>query len=123
MRPFSFRQRLKSFSHAVRGAATLVSTQHNAWIHIVATAVVLVTSVIARVSGIDWALLIVAIALVWIAESLNTAIEFLGDEITEERRDRIGKAKDVAAFAVLISAIASVVIGTIVFLPYIKRLI
>ena len=101
----------------MRGAATLVSTQHNTWVHIAATAGVLAMGAIVKVSGIDWALLVVAIALVWMAESLNTAIEFLGDEITENHRDRIGKAKDVTAFGVLISTIASVVIGTIVFLP------
>ncbi|MEO6993706.1 MAG: diacylglycerol kinase family protein [Lacunisphaera sp.] len=123
MPAFSFGQRLKSFPHAMRGAATLVSTQHNAWIHLVATVVVLAAGALAKVSGTDWALLVVAIVLVWIAESLNTAIEFLGDELTEDHRDRIGKAKDVAAFGVLISAIASVVIGTIVFLPYLIRLI
>lgn len=107
----------------MRGAAILVSTQHNAWIHVAATSFALAAGAIAKVTRTEWALLVVAIALVWITESLNTAIEFLGDEITEDHRDRIGKAKDIAAFGVLISAIASVVIGTIVFVPYIIRLI
>ena len=118
MPDFSIYQRLRSFTHALRGAGTLVGTQHNSWIHAVATVLVLGAGFWVRVSLTEWGLLIVAITLVWLAEALNTAIEFLADEITEERRDRIKKAKDVAAFGVLISALAAAMIGVIVFLPH-----
>lgn len=73
-------------------------------------------------SRTEWAPLTVAIALVWIAEALNTAIEFLADEISTEHRERIGKAKDVAAFGVLVAAMAAAVIGCLVFLPYLSNL-
>ena len=118
MPAFSLFHRLKSFRHAFRGAVTLLRTQHNAWLHAAATALVIAAGFFLHVSGVDWALLLVAIALVWIAEALNTAIEFLADEITLERRDRIKHAKDIAAFGVLISACAAVAIGAIVFAPY-----
>ena len=101
MSAFSFRQRLRSFSHAIRGADTLIRTQPNAWLHALATVLVIVAGVTVRISSIEWALVSLAIALVWMAEALNTAIEFLADEITEERRERIKRAKDVAAFGVL----------------------
>jgi len=71
-----------------------------------------------HVSLPEWALLLFAITLVWMAEALNTAIEFLADEVSEEKRERIGKAKDIGAFAVLIGAISSVLIGGIVFIPH-----
>ena len=118
MSAFSFRQRLRSFSHAFRGAGTLIRTQTNAWLHALATILVLVAGVALGISKTEWALIALAIALVWMAEALNTAIEFLSDEITEERRERIKRAKDVAAFAVLVSAVAALTIGLIVFLPH-----
>jgi len=118
MSAFSLFHRLKSFRHAFRGAVTLLRTQHNAWLHAVATALVVAAGLFLHVSRIDWALLLVAIALVWIAEALNTAIEFLADEITMEKRERIKHAKDIAAFGVLISACVAVAIGSIVFAPH-----
>lgn len=118
MSTFSVRRRVQSFVFAFQGARTLLGTQHNAWIHAGATIAVIIGGVICRVSRPEWTSLIFAVALVWMAESLNTAIEFLGDEVSEERRERIRKAKDVGAFGVLVGAIAAVAIGCLVFLPY-----
>jgi len=119
MSTFSVRRRLQSVVFAFRGAKALLTSQHNAWIHTCATIAVVVGGAICRVSRQEWALLVFAIALVWMAEALNTAIEFLADEVSMERRDRIGKAKDVGAFGVLVAAIAASLIGAIVFLPHI----
>jgi len=119
MSTFSVRRRLQSVVFAFQGAKALLTSQHNAWIHTCATIAVVVGGAIYRVSRQEWALLVFAIALVWMAEALNTAIEFLADEVSMERRDRIGKAKDVGAFGVLVAAIAAFVIGAIVFLPHI----
>lgn len=118
MSPFSLRRRLQSFGFALQGARTLLRTQRNAWLHAAATVVVVVAGFVFHVSREEWALLVVAISLVWIAEALNTALEFLADEVSEERRERIGKAKDVGAFAVLVSALAAAIIGGFVFLPH-----
>jgi len=62
-----------------------------------------------------------AIAFVWLSEAMNTALEFLADEVSEEKRERIGKSKDIAAFGVLASAAAAIVIGGIVFLPHLFK--
>ena len=62
-----------------------------------------------------------AIALVWVAEAFNTAIEQLGDAVTTEREPRIGFAKDIAAGAVLVCAIAAAVIGVLTLWPYLHR--
>ena len=115
---FSFKERARSFTFALAGGRVLLASQHNAWIHAVATVLVVVGAVMMRVSRLEWALLILAIALVWAKEALNTAIEFLADEVSQEQRQRIGKAKDVAAFGVLVAAIASVLIGFFVFIPH-----
>ena len=121
MSAFSFRRRMRSFGFAFQGAKALLRTQHNAWIHAIATSGVIVAGFYCHLTGHEWALLVAAIALVWMAEAFNTAIEFLADEISEEKRERLGHAKDVGAFAVLVAAISSVVIGAIVFVLHFMR--
>lgn len=118
MTKFSISRRLKSFVYAFRGIRILISTQHNAQIHVVATIAVLALGFELKIARADWALIAFAIGIVWVAEACNTALEFLADEVSLERRERIGKSKDIAAGAVLISAIAAVVIATLVFTPY-----
>jgi len=115
---FSFKARVKSFQYALAGGRVLLASQHNARIHALATVLVLVGALAVRVSRLEWALLILAIALVWGMEALNTAIELLADEVSLEQRPRIGKAKDVAAFGVLVAAMASVLIGVMIFVPH-----
>ena len=118
MSAFSLRRRAQSFVFAFQGAKALLRTQHNAWIHCVATIVVIGAGIFCGLTLHEWALIILAMSLVWMAEALNTAIEFLADEVSEEKRERIGKAKDIGAFAVLVGAISAVLIGAIVFLPH-----
>ena len=117
-RAFNPADRLKSFRFAFRGLAILVKSQHNAWVHLLATAVVIGLGFSLGVMPTAWCLLMLAIVQVWVAEGLNTAIELLGDAVTLERHPLIGKAKDVAAGAVLIAALGSAGIGLLVFWPY-----
>jgi diacylglycerol kinase len=79
---------------------------------------VLGAAIFFRLSSDEWRWIILAIALVWLAEALNTAIERLADAITLEPNENIGYAKDVAAGAVLAAAIISAVIGLTIFLPH-----
>lgn len=115
--PFSWAARARSFGFAFRGVVTLLATQHNAWIHAAATVVVVALGVALGVSRLEWALLIFAIALVWTAEGLNTALEWLCDVAAPEYNPLVKKAKDVAAAAVLLAAIGSALIGLLVFGP------
>jgi diacylglycerol kinase (ATP) len=115
--PFALVQRLHSFRHAFRGLRFLIVSQHNARIHAVATVLVIALGIVLRVTRQDWLWLIVAIALVWIAEAFNTALETIADEISLKHRARLGRAKDLAAAAVLLAAITAAVIGLIVFTP------
>lgn len=121
--PFSFRARARSFRFAWSGLQVLLRSQHNAWIHAAATLVVVVGGMVCRLRPMEWAILALAIGMVWAMEALNTAVELLADEVSMEQRPRIGKAKDVAAFGVLAAAIASVVIGLLIFLPRLFSLI
>jgi diacylglycerol kinase (ATP) len=93
--------------------------QHNAWIHGAATLVVLGAGFFFHLSLADWCWIILAISIVWTAEALNTAFEFLADAASPQFHPLVRDAKDVAAGAVLISAVAAAIIGTIVFWPHV----
>ena len=114
---FSVKARIKSFSYAIQGINTFLKTQHNAWIHAFATVLVIVLGNIVRLSFSEWCLIFLAIALVFITEMLNTAIEFLTDLASPEFHPLAKKTKDVAAGAVLFSTIIALIIGLLVFTP------
>lgn len=122
-RPFNIHSRIKSFGFAFEGISTFFKTQHNAWIHAVAAVVVVILGFILDVSVMEWCLLIAAIAFVVVAEMVNTAIEFLTDLVSPDYHPLAKKAKDVAAGAVLVAALAAAVIGLIVFIPKVISLL
>jgi diacylglycerol kinase (ATP) len=115
---FEFTGRVRSIRHAFAGIMRMIRCQHNAWIHAAATIVVLVAAVLLRITRADWCWIILAISIVWTAEALNTAFEFLADAASPAFHPLVRDAKDVAAGAVLLTAIAASVIGGIVFWPY-----
>lgn len=121
-RPFQFTGRIRSFYHAIRGVLRMIRCQHNAWIHAAATLAVLGAGLLFRLSPADWCWIILAVSIVWTAEALNTAFEFLADAASPEFHPLIRDAKDVAAGAVLITVVAAVIIGAIIFWPYITKL-
>lgn len=118
---FSIAARLKSFTHAFAGFAFMLHTQHNAWLHLIATLGVIAAGFALKVSANDWRWLIAAIALVWLAEAINTAFEHLCDVVSPEFHPAVKRAKDIAAAAVLVCAIAAALIGAITFAPYVLR--
>jgi diacylglycerol kinase (ATP) len=117
--PLTFTGRLRSVKFAVRGIATMLRTQHNAWLHATATVVVLAIGLAVRLSVGEWCWIALAITSVWTAEALNTAFEFLTDVASPDFHPIAEKAKDVAAGAVLLAACGSVVIGVLVLGPHV----
>ena len=118
---FSVSSRVESFKHAIRGIGLMLRSQQNAWIHAMATVGVVVFGFLFGVTPGQWCWLVLAIMAVWMAEALNTALEFLADFASPEFHPLVKKAKDVAAGAVLISALGSVIIGLFVLGPYLLR--
>jgi diacylglycerol kinase (ATP) len=113
---------LKSFRHAARGVATLVSTQSNARIHLAVTAGVGALGLSFGLTPGEWCWLVGAAAMVWTAEAMNTAVELLGDSVSGgEHHAVVGKAKDVAAAGVLLAAMGAVLIGVIILLPQVMH--
>jgi diacylglycerol kinase (ATP) len=111
------RARAKSFADAGRGVFFMVTSEPHARIHLVVTLMVVALGAWLRLSAVGWCWIVVAIALVWVAEGFNTALEALADAVHPERHAGIGRAKDVAAGAVLLAAIAAAGIGVLVLGP------
>jgi len=109
--------RIASFRFALRGIRLLLRTQTNARIHAAATLLVVTLGCWQGVTAAQWGLLAVAITLVWLAETLNTAIERLTDLVSPEFRPLAGEVKDLAAAAVLLSALGAVAVACAVFGP------
>jgi diacylglycerol kinase len=116
------RKRLQSFRYAFQGLADLFRSQPNARIHLVAATAVVIAGFYFQVSRLEWMALILCIALVWALEAVNTALEYLTDLISPGQHPLAGKAKDVAASAVLIAAIGAVFIGLVIFGPHLSAL-
>lgn len=96
----------------------MIQTEHNAWIHALATVLVLGLSLWLGIGRIEFALVVVSILLVWTAETFNTVLEIIADLVIGDRYSRIVKrAKDVAAAAVLITVFGAIVIGLVILGP------
>ena len=113
----TFSGRIRSIKFALRGIRTMVASQQNAWIHTAATVVVVAAGLAVGLSRSEWSWIVLAIVSVWTAEALNTAFEFLTDVASPSFHPIAGKAKDVAAGAVLLTAIGAVIVGALVFWP------
>ncbi|NJN68051.1 MAG: diacylglycerol kinase family protein [Chloroflexaceae bacterium] len=114
---------LASFAYALTGLGYLLRTQRNARIHVLVGACALFLGALVRLDRCEWLILVLTIAVVLACEGLNTALEVTVNLITCDHHPLAGLAKDVAAGAVLLCALASVVIGGIIFLPHLWPLI
>lgn len=114
---------LRSFGPALAGLAWALKTQRNLQVHGFATALVGGFGLWLRLATWEWCVVLLAVGLVLAAELLNTAIEVLADRVSKEREEPIRLAKDAAAAAVLVTALAALGVGLVVFLPKLWRLL
>lgn len=114
---FSVKIVLKSFKFAFRGLRVLFREEHNVWVHLAVTLMVILAGVVLHVSLLEWGLLAFAIGAVFAAETFNSALERICDILQPAQDKRIGDIKDLCAAAVLICAITAATIGLLVFLP------
>jgi diacylglycerol kinase len=115
--PQRSRSRVDSFRHAFAGWWYVLRTQRNAWVHAIASVAVLALAACLVRSPVHWVLLIQAVALVWMAEFFNTALEAVVDLASPQRHPLAKVGKDVAAAAVLVAALAAVLVGLLVLGP------
>ncbi len=111
------RSRARSFRYAFAGWWYVIRTQRNAWIHAVTSAVVVVLGFWLRLSARDWAMIVLAIGMVWTSEFLNTALEAVVDLASPQHHHLARVGKDVGAAAVLIAAVSSALIGFLIMGP------
>jgi len=108
---------IASFRNAFKGIGFSLKTQRNAQIHIVVALLVVLLGFVLKLNITEWIIIVLAIALVLAAELINTSIEFLIDLLSPEYHEKAGRAKDIAAGAVLLCAIGATIAGLFIFLP------
>ncbi len=106
-----------SFANALRGVALLFAREPNMRLHLLAALGVIALAIALELEARDCALLALAAGLVLAAEGLNSAIETLADRVAPGRDEAIGRAKDIAAAAVLLAALAALIIGLLILAP------
>ena len=116
-------QIISSFKYAIQGILSLFRSERNAKVHLVATIAVIGVGFYLRLDLTEWVLIVFAIGIVLVAEGFNTAIERVTDLLSPEIQPKAGQAKDIAAGAVLLSAICAGVIGLLVLGPKILAMI
>ena len=114
---------LASFGYAFAGLWYALRTQRNTWIHVTIAILAILLGIVLRISAVEFAMIFVAITVVFIAEMFNTVFELCVDLASPEYNPLAKIAKDVAAGAVLLSAMLAVVIGLFVFGPHLWELI
>ena len=111
------RSRTKSFRYAFSGWWYVIRTQRNAWIHALVSIVVILLGLWLRISPFEWAVIVIAFAMVWTAEFINTTLEAVVDLASPQQHPMAKVGKDVGAAAVLIAALASILIGFLILGP------
>lgn len=109
--------RAASFRHAFAGWWYVLRTQRNAWIHAVATVAAVTLALYLKVPREDWASLVLAVGMVWLAEFINTALEAIVDLASPELHPLARVGKDVGAAAVLIAAGVALLVGLLILGP------
>ncbi len=116
---FSIVNRAESFSYAFRGLWIFLKSTHNAWVHLTALAVALLLGFYFHITQAQWLSLVLVSGLVFVAEALNTTLEIDVNLTSPNYHPYARDMKDVAAGAVLIAAFTALVVGLIIFVPYI----
>lgn len=114
---------LQSFKCALAGIICAVSSQRNMKIHLAAASLVAALAAVLQVSEVEWAILVLTVGSVIVTEAINTAIEAVVDLASPEFHELAKRAKDVAAGAVLIAAMASILVGVLIFAPRLSTLV
>lgn len=110
-------KRLRSFRYAFSGIGALMRSTPNARIHLLAAIAAVAMGFCLSISTLEWSLVVLAIASVFAAEAFNTALEQLTDLVSPGQHPLAGKAKDLAAGAVLLAAMGAAATGLLVFGP------
>lgn len=112
---YHYRTFIKSLSYAFNGLITAWKYENNMRTHCVLTILAVLLGVTVHLSQLEWLILSLTVTLVLFAELMNTALEANVDLVTKERKPEAKIAKDVAAGAVLVTALNALVVGWLLF--------
>lgn len=113
-----FTGRLKSIIFAIKGAFKLATTEHSIMVQLSLGLLMTIAGIYFQITKEEWLVQTLAIGLVLSIEGLNTAVEKIADFIHPDYHERIGFIKDIAAGAVLFAAFTAIIIGVIIYTPY-----
>ena len=119
---FNLGRLIRSFRHAIEGVSYAWRYNQNLRIHFTIAILVIIASIFFRVNAFEMGILGVMILLVISAEMINTTIEQMVDLISVEHKKEAKIAKDVAAGMVLVSALGSIIVGILIFVPHLLKL-
>ena len=117
----NLKKRIVSFRNAWNGILHGFKSEVHFRFHVFAAFIAITLAVFFRITRIEWTMVLLCIAAVLSSELLNTSVERICDRITKDRDPIIGNAKDLAAGSVLIISAAALIIGAIIFTPYLVR--
>lgn len=108
---------IRSFRYAASGLFFCFKTQQNFRIHLLAVAIVIFSGICLQIGQLQWIVITVCISMVLVMELLNTAIEKICDHVNPSHHPQIKIIKDMAAGAVLVVAMMSIIAGALIFIP------
>tara|TARA_B110000495_G_C22686845_1_gene405056 strand:+ start:129 stop:506 length:378 start_codon:yes stop_codon:yes gene_type:complete len=111
----------ESFKNALQGFKTALISDRNLKLHVLFTLIVFSIGLFFKITFEEWCLIVIVIGLVFASELINTAIETLCNTLHPEINPGIKKTKDIAASAVVFSALSALIVGAIIFVPYLKN--
>lgn len=114
---------LDSFRYAFMGFGHVLRTQRNPRIHFAVAGLVTIAGILLHLAPVEWAVIVLTIGFVIVTETMNTVVEVALDLVLDEYHILAKLAKDIAAAAVLIAAMTSIVVGMLIFLPHLVALI
>ena len=109
---------IRSFGFALKGIKVAFREELNIRIHVLALIITIGAGIYFKITPIEWCFIFLASGFVFSLELINTAIENLTDLVAPEKNSMAEKIKDVAAAAVLVSSIAALLTGVIIFAKY-----
>ncbi len=118
---YDYKKQLRSFRYAWQGIRTCVGKEQNLSFHLIVAVMVGCAGGVFGITRNEWLAVIICMGMVIGAEMFNTAIERLVDLVSPQKNPLAGQAKDIAAGAVLVCAVAAILVGIIVFVPYLTR--
>ena len=113
------KKRMPGFKFALNGLLHTIKNEKNFRIHLIIVLTVVIAGLYFNVTTTEWLLLFASIGIVLMSELINTSIELLVDLVSPESNEKAGLIKDIAAAAVLTAALIAIIIGLIIFIPYV----